>query len=371
MKNSLNIKSFFKVFILTIIFVAFLSVLSIVNAATKQLIVGQKITIDASDIGIETEWGEIKQIQISGKNTNAVSAKTTGKKSKSSDSRLNLVVKAEQVGQCQVKVTYKKDLWSSSETKVYNFNVVNKSISSISARITSTYKNVLKPGETISKDGLIITANYNDGTSETLNADKYSISPNVAPNITGKVSIAVTLKSNTKIKTSYTVHVNGTKQVDIKQPEKKQNELNNEETISNNKNSETNNIIYTNKLKIGEVLKFTATSWNLYSKKVMDSKIGYLLNNDTVSIEEKDGNWLKVRINSSNNNVNGKELYMYYGSTANKYFTVVSETNTEAEKVNPEGQIPTETNALVLEDITNIILNLITEILSAILVNII
>lgn len=81
--------------------------------------------------------------------------------------------------------------------------------------------------------------------------------------------------------------------------------------------------VYTSSLKKGDTLKFTGGSWSVYTtkeaaKNLDSSKRGtYLKTNDKITIQEIEGNVLKIANNK----------YIYYGSTASSNFTNVSKTD--------------------------------------------
>lgn len=77
--------------------------------------------------------------------------------------------------------------------------------------------------------------------------------------------------------------------------------------------------IYTSKLSKGDYMQFTGKSWSVYKTKEKargvekgSNNSGYIFlkNGETFKILEKDGNILKIKDNA----------YIYYGSTASKYF---------------------------------------------------
>ena len=87
---------------------------------------------------------------------------------------------------------------------------------------------------------------------------------------------------------------------------------------------------YTDNIKVGDTLKFTGTSWAVYkteySARTLDSSNvkKYLNKNKTITVEFKSGNVLKI----------GENEYIYYGSTASKYFSKVSSANTSTSSTN-------------------------------------
>ena len=96
--------------------------------------------------------------------------------------------------------------------------------------------------------------------------------------------------------------------------------------------------IYTSKLSEGDQLKFTGTAWKVFKTKKIAKSVANgekpkakrtLKNGEKLKILDIDGNVLKI----------AKNEYIYYGSTASKYFKTISKAETSGSK-EEEGNFP-------------------------------
>lgn len=115
---------------------------------------------------------------------------------------------------------------------------------------------------------------------------------------------------------------------------------------------------YTSSLTVGDKLKFTATSYKVYSsnsgcKSKNDEKVKrYLKTNEEVTIKAIDGNSLKI----------ADKEFIYYGETGSKYFKIVKKAETKPTtpttvtnttgSTKPETPLTTGTNTTVTNNTT-------------------
>lgn len=110
-------------------------------------------------------------------------------------------------------------------------------------------------------------------------------------------------------------------------------------TMSTNSFAKT--IIRTNKLSIGDQLKFTGTMWKVYKNKKIAQSVGkgkrpkakrYIKKGEKIEILKIEGNVLKISSNE----------YIYYASNASKYFKKEkqkNETSSGSKSINTEKNI--------------------------------
>ena len=104
------------------------------------------------------------------------------------------------VGDKDVEITYTEG--EITLTTSYLINVIDKVVSSI--ELSGEYLTSFYTGDEFSYEGLIVTANYEDGTSRELTDDEYSVSE---PDLSAAGSQTVTVSYNENINATYTIEV--------------------------------------------------------------------------------------------------------------------------------------------------------------------
>ncbi len=268
-----------------------------VNPTSKTLYINETQTIKAT---ITPQNAAVKTVTWSSNTPDIATVDSNGKVTAKKEGTAIITVKSNRTNktaQCTITVKQKSNKKSNEKSN-------KKTLSSISM-VTNPTKTEYYLNETLNTSGLKIQLKYSDGTTENKTSG-FTCSPTTLKN-KGSQKITVTYNGKT---TSFNVTVKEKNIVD-----------------------KTN--IYTTKLNKGNILKIkNGYSWWTYSKHTnadIESGTKYLAltSNDQVEILEIDGNWLKVKISSLSSATSKKNFkvediyYIYYGSTASKYWTII------------------------------------------------